>query len=153
MRLEKSGAFIFETMKRDWSLLQILLTHFESETVEQFLKNIQEPEKWTEGQYFSDHLSGESEDRKAKRIVYEHLRLLHDGGYVDGVSIVVPMDNQYEVAIGNPRLTNEGHDLLQALRSNGLWSKIKEMAQSKGVELSLATVKALIPYAMKQIFE
>ena len=140
-------------MKRDWSLLQVLLAHFESETVEQFLKNMQEPEKWTEGQYFSDHLSGESEDRKAKRIVYEHLRLLADGGYIDGIRITVSLNNQYMVAFSNPRLTNEGHDLLQALRSNGLWEKIKEMAKSKGVELSLTTVKALIPYALKQIFE
>ena len=140
-------------MKRDWTLLQTLLAHFEAETIGGFLDSLKEPAGWKEGQNFPDHLTSKSEDRKEKRIVYEHLRLLIDGGYIDGISVTVSMDNRYLVARGNPRLTNEGHDLLQALRSHGLWSKIREVAQAKGIELSLATVKALIPYALKQIFE
>ena len=140
-------------MKRDWLLIQTLLAHFETETIDRFLSGMKEQTRWIEGQSFSDHLADNSEEQKMKRIVYEHLRLLIDGGYIDGVDVRVSMDNRYMVAIGNPRLTNEGHDLLQALRSDGLWSKIREVAQAKGIELSLATVKAIIPYALKQIFE
>ena len=140
-------------MERNWTLLQVLLAHFEGETIDGFLRGMKEPHRWVEGQSFPDYLSGESEEKKARRIVYEHLRLLLDGGYIDGLDITDSTSGQYIIVPRNPRLTNEGHDLLQALRSNGLWGKIKEMAQSKGVELSLATIKALMPYALKKIFE
>lgn len=141
-------------MKRDWSLLQVILAHFETETIEKFINDMETPRKWVEGQYFSDKCRELEEDEKAQRIIFEHIRLLIDAGYVDGIDIRGgARGNDYSYGIYNPRLTNEGHDLLQAMRSEGLWPKVKSCAKTLGVEISMQTLKGLIPYALKKMTE
>ena len=139
-------------MKRDWSLLQVILAHFETETIEKFINDMETPRKWVEGQYFSDRCRELEEDEKAQRVIFEHIRLLIDGGFVDGIEIRGgARGNDYSYGIYNPRLTNEGHDLLQAMRSNKLWEKVKGLAQQTGVEISMQTLQYLIPSALKNI--
>lgn len=143
------GFFIAKNMKRDWNLLHVLLAHFESESIEDFIDDMSKTDRWTEGQYFSDHLKTDVEKRKA--VVYEHLALLSDGAYIKGVELQLN-DRGYSCGLFHPRLTNAGHDLLQAMRSDTLWNKVKKAAKEKGIELSIQSLKFLIPFAYKQLF-
>ena len=138
-------------MKRDWDLIRVILAHVESETLPEFLADLENQKTWIEGQFFSEHLKTEDETKKAKRIINEHLRLLLDGGYIEGVYITKGADSFYQVSTGDPCLTNQGHDLLQAIRSEGLWPKIKSCAKSLGIEISMQSLKFLIPYALKEL--
>ena len=139
-------------MKRDWSLLHVILAHFESETIENFIDDMKEPRKWFEGQYFSDRCKQLSEDEKAQRIIFEHIKLLINAGYVDGIEINGgARGNDYTYAFYNPQLTNEGHDLLQAMRSENLWEKVQETAKKTGIEISIQTLQYLIPSVLKNV--
>jgi len=49
------------------------------------------------------------------------------------------------------RLTWEGHELLDKIRSETMWNKIKTLAKEKGLELTFDTVKALAAVALTSI--
>jgi endonuclease I len=72
-------------MKRDWTLIRAILAHTEKETLGAFLADIKEPVQWTEWQYFSEHYQKQSEARKAKKIILEHIILLLDSGHITGL--------------------------------------------------------------------
>lgn len=136
-------------MKRDWNLWRLLLAHVEAETLARYLSEMTEYRQFAEGQFFPEHVKGETE--KLKRIVFEHLKLLIEAGLIAGVTVDYGIDGKYSYGLHNPRLTNAGHDFLQAMRSDTLWNKVKSAAKEKGLELSISTVKALIPYALKAV--
>lgn len=136
-------------MKRDWDLFQVILAHFETETIEKFFLDLCD-QKWIEGQYFSNRVSDNS---RASRVVYEHLILLIEAGYVKGVIVNVSVDGKYSAGFPNPQLTNDGHDFLQSIRSRSIWNTIKELAQSHSIELSLSIIKSLTPIAIDRIFK
>ena len=136
-------------MKRDWSLLRVLLAHFESESVESFFNSC-EP-KWAEGQFFPDRIKAKDESERFKAVVTEHLKQLVERGLVEGVKVDRYADNNSYVVFTNPRLTSDGYDLLEAIRSDTLWAKVKETAKSSGIGLTIATVKAIIPVAVKSL--
>lgn len=46
-------------------------------------------------------------------------------------------------AILAPELTWQGHDLLETIRSQAVWERIKTVARDKGLELTFDAVKAL----------
>lgn len=140
-------------MKRDWDLIRVILAHVESETLPEFLADLENQKTWIEGQFFSDYMKNVDEKKKAERIINEHLKLLIDGGYVEGIYVTKGAGCFYQVSIDDPCLTNQGHDLLQAIRSEGLWPKVKSCAKSLGVEISMQTLKGLIPYALKKMTE
>lgn len=137
-------------MKRDWNLLHILLAHFETESIGEFIEDMHKTDRWTEGQYFSDHLKSDTDKRRG--VVYGHLELLIDGGYVQGIELHLN-DRGFSCGLFHPRLTNAGHDLLQAMRSDNLWGKVRKLASEKGIELSIQSLKFLIPLAYKRIFD
>jgi hypothetical protein len=62
--------------------------------------------------------------------------------------------------IGNPsratdfhlqHLTWEGHDLLDTMRSNAVWERIKTLSTEKGIELSFDAVKTLGKVALEWV--
>lgn len=140
-------------MKRDWDLIRVILAHIESETFLEFINDVESQKTWIEGQFFSNYMKNEDEKKKAERIINEHIRLLQDGGYIEGVYVKKGAGVYYQVSISDPCLTNQGHDLLQALRSEGLWPKVRSCAKSLGVEISMQSLRFLIPYALKQMTE
>ena len=60
-------------------------------------------------------------------------------------------DGHIMYSLSNPRLTMSGHDLLDTMRSSGIWETIKTTAQKKGIELTFDAVKAIGIVALKQI--
>ncbi len=70
-----------------------------------------------------------------------HLYLLHESGYIQASDITCMgcQYPQYQVRW----LTNEGCDYLDAVRSNSVWGKTKDLLTSTGSSAALDTVKAI----------
>ena len=109
-------------MKRDDDLIRELLLEFEQQ------------EDWL--LLLPQTLGMSQEDRE--RI--GHVNLLCDAGLVTRYS-----KDSY-------RITNEGHDFLDAIRDEGLWQKTKDTVSETGGNATLEIVKALaIGFLKKKI--
>lgn len=131
-------------MKRDWDLLRKQLIDIEEDR--DVLADLPQEPKWTHESdaEFREYLVVESK-------LLGHLELLINGGYIEGITLMRDADGRLYYGVHNPRLTMAGHDLLDAMRSKPVWEKIKSTAQSKGIELTFDTIKALAGWALKQV--
>lgn len=117
-------------MKRDWDVIRDVLLEIEASD-ESNLGNLR-----------YDSQAGDT-------VKAAHAFMLQDAGFVEGKS------NAYKTALSRvlftPRLTWEGRDLLDTLRSKPVWEKVKEKAASTGIELTFDGVKMLAKWAMEQL--
>ncbi len=117
-------------MKRDWELIRkILLALEELGSTQSYLK----PE--------------DIEGYDAELVSY-HIKLLMEAGLLEGTctkSISAPL---HCVAY---RLTWDGHELLDQIRSRSVWNRVVEMARERGLDLSFEVVKAAAKMAITQI--
>jgi hypothetical protein len=101
-------------MKRNWDLIREILVAAEAKPVGQLL--------------FNSELQGhDSLD------VAAHIAMLHDAGFVTATmnrSAMMTLDASIN------EITFDGYDLLDTLRSESTWAKIKATAKSKSIELS-----------------
>ena len=67
------------------------------------------------------------------------IHLMVEAGLVHGHS---RLEDSIPLAFAT-RLTWEGHELLDKIKSEGVWNKIKSAAKEKGIELSFDAVKML----------
>ena len=129
-------------MKLDWNLMRTILAHVEAETFDAFVNDADSMTQWKEGQLLS------SRTRQATppevRVVYKHIALLKQGGYLDGVSVVESADGLFMVSLSaNPSLTLSGYALLESLRADGFLEKLKGFAKERAIPLTVETVGAL----------
>lgn len=117
-------------MKRDWNLIRSQLLKIES----------------GDREVFSNYSESSSEN-----IVCGHLELLINSGCIEGVQVKRTPDGYFGRSISNPRLTMSGHDLLDTMRSENLWHKIKIKAHEKSIDLSFEAIKALSSVVLKTI--
>lgn len=78
--------------------------------------------------------------------VVGHLRLIADAGLVDA-RFVSPINNGAGFAI---RITNEGHDFLEAARKPQLWAAAKKKIIDAGVPLTVGTLQMILNGQIKQ---
>lgn len=72
-----------------------------------------------------------------------NMRLLVDAGYVKG-NILDSSDGGGLIASALVRsLTNNGHELLDTIRSDTVWNKVQETFKTKGVEMTFDLVTAV----------
>ncbi len=117
-------------MKRNWDIIRAILIDTEKETIE----SAQELKKY------------EKEDIKY------NASLLVKGNFIEGYIIE---NSLYPSGIGGGklvRLTWEGHNLLDSLRTNKTWDKMKEIARDKGIEITFDTIKLLFRSAVETLF-
>ena len=105
-------------MKRDKDLLRELLFEFESS------------DEW---QIRVPKFSGEPDERRARQY---HIQLLCDEGYL--VSFTGGI-----AEAGVFRMTAQGHDFLDAVRDEGIWSKTRDAVRDTGGNATVEIVKAL----------
>jgi len=107
-------------MKRDFELVRKLLLHIEGEQVE---------------------LSSYTEEQ----ILY-HKALLLDAGLAEGPKPHYSSRQFSEIPdqVIIRRLTWEGHDLIDAIRDEGHWQKVKDWVKEAGKILTLETLKEAI---------
>lgn len=116
-------------MKRDWDYIRDLLLAIESE----------------EDVYLR-------QDGEEKNIFIYHLQLLTEQGYIIGPSVGTYMNGSKYVNPVEPRLSMEGHDLLDTLRSQGLWERIKAGSKERGIELTFESIKIAAAHFLPKMF-
>jgi hypothetical protein len=114
-------------MKRDWDCIRAILVALEEK-----------------GDAESKIRSNAIEGFDAANAAYNmklliQANLIEGGDFKPGLSIAKGM-------------TWEGHELLDKMRSEQLWNRIKTMAREKGVSLSLEAVKFLGTHALSHVF-
>ncbi len=113
-------------MKRDWDVIRAVLI---------------EVEALTPGTYEAIQYDDEDPTKAA------HAMLLWRAGFIQGVD-ASSSDGDSIIA---QALTWEGHDLLETIRSQAVWERIKTTARDKGIELTFDSVKALGKYALEWV--
>jgi len=79
------------------------------------------------------------------------VELLTEAGYVEGMEIIRDSGGECHWAVTVPRLTMTGHDLLDTMRSNSVWTVVKDIAKKKGLDLTFDVIKQLTVLAVKQV--
>ena len=118
-------------MKRDWDVIRSLLEEVERQSGKQRRDSI-----------YALRVDQSTEER-AK---VEHIVLLEQAGFLT-CEFVGGLDRD---AWDSLELTWAGHDLLDTIRSQGVWNRIKAVAKTKGIELTFDAVKSLGKYAMEE---
>lgn len=113
-------------MKRDLELIRRMLLTMEA--FEQF----DSPSVWPA----LVEACGAPED-----VLEYHVILLHEAGLIDAIDLGSGDDGPSWVPM---RLTWDGHEFLDAARSETVWGKAKKIVAEKGVGMSFDVLKALL---------
>ena len=111
-------------MKRDMELIRKILFAIE--------------ERYVDTALMGNEMSIEGYDMKT--IAY-HCAILHDAGLVYDYKGKYAGDELYFFGVG--RLTWEGHELLDKIKSDTVWSKTKDTITKKGIPFVLDAVKEI----------
>lgn len=121
-------------MKRDWETMRSVLLEVEAMTREQAFK-------------FEYHAPNASDDPEAIRAV--HALMLEEHGYLKGIrSPTLGGD-----ALLSPVLTMTGADLLDSIRSQTVWDKMKDVAKERGVSVGFDSLAGLAKLAIAALLE
>lgn len=116
-------------MKRDWDVIRDVLL---------------EVEALSEDERQDFEYSPDADADTLRRVRGEHALLLWKGQFIEALDTST-LDGR---AIMAPALTWQGHELLDTLRSQPVWDRIKVVAKDKGVELTFDALKALSKIAL-----
>lgn len=119
-------------MKRDWEIVRSVLEEVEALGEQQF-----------QGSQFG--YAADTPNDQVLRV--RHILLLHEAGFIKGVRA----DSFGGPALLSPELTWAGHELLDTIRSQTVWTRVKSLAKDKGLELTFDAVKGLGKLALDQI--
>lgn len=123
-------------MKRDWRVVQVVLEHVEKGDLKAYMKD----------GLFRDELGITEDD------FCGHIEILGDAGILRNVTVT--RDHQGEIRFCSTEkafITMAGHDLLDALRDQTVWKRIKDKSKAVGVSISWEFIKAAIPVIMKEL--
>ena len=109
-------------MKRDWDVIREILQKAEE----------LEPNKYLELENFSSDTAYE---------VSYNIRLLYDAGLIDAEDVSTNGDGPDEFFVF--RLTWNGHEFLDSIRSDSVWKKTKDKIVEKGGVMTFDVVKAV----------
>ena len=139
-------------MKRDWDLLreQMLAIEEELDFKTTVLAGAPEAPIWRNDQSEADFIKVKNEYEQQEARIFGHLEMLIDNGYIEGVTVHRTY-NSFSYGLYQPRLTMAGHDLLDTMRSKPIWEKVKAIAKTKGLELTMDTIKGLAGLALKSV--
>ncbi len=137
-------------MKRDWELIRKLLLDIEEEKNPFSDIPVKPNFKDQDWDTYEKQLD---EFHAIEARVFGHLELLVNAGYIDGLTVIRSLDGMFSYGLHSPRLTMEGHDLLDTMRSSGIWEKIKATAKTKGIELTVDAIKALGNFVITHVLE
>jgi hypothetical protein len=117
-------------MKRDMDLIRALLLIVESTPANEYPGDV-EPE-------------GYSEDE-----VLEHLEMLVDAGFLEGKPITSSMGTERILHMHVVRLTWEGREFVDAVRSDAIWQKTKAKVVETGGSFTIDLLKSLANFYLQ----
>ncbi len=109
-------------MKRDWEIIRTILLRLEDAHLPNTVLNAKE---------ITEHPEQE---------VAYNMRLLSQAGFIEAM-IMETHDGSgaIDTAVAK-HMTNTGHELLDTIRDDTIWSKVKDAFQSKGLEMTFDLV-------------
>ena len=130
--------------------MRTILAHVEAETIEEFVNDANNLDEWKEGQLLSER---RNRDQDASiRVVFSHIKLLVDSGYIEGLYVTESADGHFQIGIAaNPSLTLDGYSLLETVRTKGFVDKLKAFAKEKTVPLTPGTIKLISAAAIQKL--
>jgi hypothetical protein len=119
-------------MQRDWEVTRQILLKIEALS--------------------SDHNSLDTscltEEGVCSENVAHHVRILIDSGLIAQIC----WEFNGQKSCHGHRLTWEGHEILDKIRREAMWARIKETAREKGLDLTTDVVKAAAKSLVSQLF-
>jgi len=76
-----------------------------------------------------------------KQTIAYHCKILYDGGLISDYKAQYADGEIWSFGVSS--LTWEGHDFLDKIRDDSIWSKTKETIKSKGLPMTLDVVKVV----------
>lgn len=105
-------------MVRNWDIIREILLQLES------------------AQTANARLNASAVSMYPEQEVAYNMRLLHEAGYIEANILNSSRGDGSIAAALARRMTNAGHDLLETIRTESIWGKVKETFKSKGVEMT-----------------
>lgn len=109
-------------MKRDWDIVREILLHLEETSADDCLRLSSFPPE------------------RAQEISY-HVELLVEAGLIHGQMAKTLGPGPYDFFV--ERLTWDGHEFLDSIRSETVWQKTKSSFTSKGLSMTFELVKTV----------
>jgi hypothetical protein len=100
-----------------------------------------EVEELKSGQRFQQRVSSDHPDGTDPNVYDEHVAILFEGGYLEGLRVTAQQDMVDQFLIDG--LTWGGREFLDSIRDPGVWAKIKAKAAEEGGNLPLEVMKHL----------
>jgi hypothetical protein len=119
-------------MRRDWDLIRNILIKIEDLP--------------PGGSLHSSHLATDEVDETN---IAHQMFILNQGGFIEGHC----NDTGRGHTCLAKNLTWEGHELLDKIKRDNVWNKIKETARVKGIDLSIDVVKGIATTLLTQILK
>ena len=112
-------------MKRDWEIIREILVRLESAAT---------PNTYLNAETISEY--------PVQEVAY-NMRLLSQAGYIKAKILETSTGSGEIGAALAMHLTNTGHELLDTVRSESVWTKVKDTFKSKGVEMTFDLVMSV----------
>lgn len=80
-----------------------------------------------------------------------NMRLLSEAGYIKANILESSSGDGHIAAALARRLTNSGHELLDTIRTESVWAKVKETFKAKGIEMTFDLVIAVGKKVMESL--
>ena len=122
-------------MKRDWELMRSVLLEVEALT----------PSQTANFKYFQPYASDDPEAERAR-----HALMLYEAGYLNGTHASFLSEGDQLLA---PVLTMQGADLLDKIKSESVWQKMKSIGKERGVGLAFDSIGGLAKLAIDKMLE
>lgn len=126
-------------MKRNWDVFKEILRHIEDASFSEWISS---------GAYKNDALTAD------KDVLLGHLELLLDAELVKHAEVL--RDEQGQFARWDFRgiyITMQGHDLLDAMRNNTLWNRLKSHIARAGLSLTWESIKVALPMVISEVLQ
>ena len=117
-------------MVRDWELVRKILTVLEARDT-------------THGALSPDVIEGYDTS-----VVSYHFSIMQEAGLIDAKCLKSSNAQMFCVA---SQLTWNGHEFLDKVRSETVWTKVKNTVESKGLDLSFEVIKAVASKVMENL--
>ena len=118
-------------MTRNWEIIREVLLRLESTNTP------------------NAYVNANSFDGQPEQEVAYNMRLLSEAGYIEARIMNSNSGDGKINAAQALRLTNAGHDLLDTMRNESVWNKVKEKFASNGIDMTFDLVVSV----GKKIFE
>lgn len=128
-------------MKRQWHVIQNILEHVEAGNLKAFLESNQYWEYLASVNLTDDDYVG-------------HIEILTDAEIIKNCKVRRNMNGEIiHLDLNGSFISMQGHDLLDALRDQNVWARVRGKAKELGVSVSWEFIKAAIPIVIRELLQ